>query len=210
MTMNSEIVEYIEREIIPLYSSFDRAHQTDHAREVIDRSLAIAAEYDVDINMVYTIAAYHDTGLTAGRERHHIVSAEILAADKFIREHFTPEQIVVMQQAVDDHRASSDHEPRTIYGRIVAEADRLIVPQTIIRRTVQYGLAHYPTLTGEEHFARCIEHLTEKYGEGGYLKLWIPHSENGRQLEALRKIIADRAHLRELFETIFAEEQSAL
>ena len=99
MTMNSRLVEYIEREIIPLYSSFDRAHQSDHAREVIDRSLALAAEYDVDINMVYTIAAYHDTGLTAGRERHHIVSAEILAADKFIREHFTPEQIVVMQNS---------------------------------------------------------------------------------------------------------------
>jgi uncharacterized protein len=208
--MNSRLVEYIEREIIPLYLSFDKAHQTEHVDEVIKRSLELAEHYDVNIDMVYTIAAYHDTGLTAGRERHHKVSAEILAADKFIREHFTPEQIVVMQQAVEDHRASSDHEPRTIYGRIVAEADRLIVPQTIIRRTVQYGLAHYPTLTGEEHFARCIEHLTEKYGEGGYLKLWIPHSENARQLEALRQIIADRALLSELFETIFAEEKAML
>ena len=210
MTMNRDIVEYIEREIIPLYFSFDRAHQTDHVREVISRSLALASHYDVDINMVYTIAAYHDTGLTDGRERHHIVSGEILAADAVLREHFTAEQIATMQQAVEDHRAASDHEPRTIYGRIVAEADRLIVPQTVIRRTVQYGMAHYPELTREEHFARCIEHLTEKYGEGGYLKLWIPHSENAQQLEALRKIIADRDLLSEMFETIFAEEQAML
>lgn len=207
MTMNSKLTEYIEREIIPLYSSFDKAHQTDHAREVIKRSLELATHYDVDINMVYTVAAYHDTGLSEGRERHHIVSGEILEADLELRKYFTAEQIVVMREAVEDHRASSDHEPRTIYGRIVAEADRLIVPQTIIRRTVQFGLAHYPELTKEEHFNRCKEHLVDKYGENGYLKLWIPHSQNAVRLAELRKIIANTTLLRELFETIFAEEQ---
>lgn len=208
MTMNSRLTEYIEREIIPLYSSFDKAHQTDHAREVISRSLEIASHYDVDINMVYTVAAYHDTGLSEGRERHHIVSGEILEADLELRKYFTEEQIAVMREAVEDHRASSNHEPRTIYGRIVAEADRLIVPQTIIRRTVQFGLAHYPELTKEEHFIRCKEHLTEKYGENGYLKLWIPHSQNAVQLAELRKIIANPTLLRDYFEAIFAEELS--
>jgi len=206
MTMTSKLTEYIEREIIPLYSSFDKAHQTDHAREVISRSLELATHYDVDINMVYTVAAYHDTGLSEGRERHHIVSGEILEADLELRKYFTAEQIAVMREAVEDHRASSDHEPRTIYGRIVAEADRLIVPQTIIRRTVQFGLAHYPELTREEHFIRCKEHLVDKYGENGYLKLWIPHSQNAVRLAELRKIIANPTLLRELFEAIFAEE----
>lgn len=206
MTMNSKLTEYIEREIIPLYSSFDKAHQTDHAREVISRSLELATHYDVDINMVYTVAAYHDTGLSKGRERHHIVSGEILEADLELRKYFTAEQIAVMREAVEDHRASSDHEPRTIYGRIVAEADRLIVPQTIIRRTVQFGLAHYPELTKEEHFIRCKEHLVDKYGENGYLKLWIPHSQNAVLLAELRKIIANPTLLRDYFEAIFAEE----
>lgn len=206
--MNSRLTEYIEREIIPLYSSFDKAHQTDHAREVISRSLELATHYDVDINMVYTVAAYHDTGLSEGRERHHIVSGEILEADMELRKYFTAEQIAVMREAVEDHRASSNHEPRTIYGRIVAEADRLIVPQTIIRRTVQFGLAHYPELTREEHFNRCKEHLVDKYGENGYLKLWIPHSQNAVRLAELRKIIANPTLLRELFEAIFAEELS--
>lgn len=206
MTMNSRLTEYIEREIIPLYSSFDKAHQTDHAREVIKRSLELATHYDVDINMVYTVAAYHDTGLLEGRERHHIVSGEILEADLELRKYFTAEQIAVMREAVEDHRASSNHEPRTIYGRIVAEADRLIVPQTIIRRTVQFGLAHYPELTKEEHFNRCKEHLVEKYGENGYLKLWIPHSQNAVRLAELRKIIANPTLLRDYFEAIFAEE----
>ena len=208
--IRQEIVEYVEREIIPRYDLFDAAHRRDHVATVIEASMRYAKIYGVNEEMAYIVAAYHDTGLAFGRNKHHSESKRIILEDKALREWFSEEQIATMADATEDHRASSKGEPRTIYGRIVAEADRLIVPQTIIRRTVQYGLAHYPTLTGEEHFARCIEHLTEKYGEGGYLKLWIPHSENARQLEALRKIIADKAHLRELFETIFAQEQSAL
>lgn len=98
----------------------------EHARTVIEQSLALARHYQVDRQMVYAIAAYHDVGLEKGREMHHIHSGEILAADTKLRQWFSPQQIAVMREAVEDHRASSDHEPRTIYGRIVAEADRCI------------------------------------------------------------------------------------
>ena len=158
-SMNKELERYIEREIIPRYEDFDAAHRTDHVRTVIAQSLELAAHYDADADMVYTVAAYHDTGLANGRERHHIDAGRILAADTELRRWFSEEQIAVMRDAVEDHRASSDGEPRTIYGRIVAEADRVIDPETIIRRTVQYGLAHCPALTREEHFARCREQL---------------------------------------------------
>lgn len=138
-SMNKELERYIEREIIPRYEDFDAAHRTDHVRTVIAQSLELAAHYDADADMVYTVAAYHDTGLANGRERHHIDAGRILAADTELRRWFSEEQIAVMRDAVEDHRASSDGEPHTIYGRIVAEADRVIDPETIIRRTVQYG-----------------------------------------------------------------------
>ena len=89
MTINNRLKEYIEQEIIPLYISFDRAHSTDHVATVIEQSLALAKHYDVDINMVYTIAAYHDTGLTVGREYHHIESGKILCADPVLKEFFS-------------------------------------------------------------------------------------------------------------------------
>ena len=108
-----------------------------------------------------------------------------------------------MRDAVEDHRASSDHEPRTVYGRIVAEADRVIDPETIIRRTVQYGLAHYPELDREGQYARCLAHLQKKYAEGGYLRLWIAESENARRLEELRGVIRDPQRLREMFDAAF-------
>ncbi|MBE6272335.1 MAG: HD domain-containing protein [Bacteroidaceae bacterium] len=197
---------YIETEIIPRYEAFDKAHRTDHVRQVIAESLQLASYYEVDERMVYTIAACHDIGLCEGREHHHLVSGRLMRADERLREWFTEEEIEIMAQAVEDHRASLDHAPRSIYGRIVAEADRLIEPMQILRRTVQYGLSHYPELTKEQHYLRYCEHLQEKYAEGGYLKLWIPESENASQLKALRGIIADETRKREVFERIFEEE----
>ncbi len=207
--MTQSLTDYIESEIIPRYSAFDKAHQTGHVRTVIEQSLELAAHYDVDRNMVYAIAAYHDTGLAANRETHHIVSAKIIRADERLREWFTAEQIETIADAAEDHRASNRNEPRTIYGRIIAEADRIIDGDTIIRRTIQYGLSHYPELDIEGHFKRFLEHLREKYDDGGYLKLWIPESPNAERLAEFRKDLKDQENIRRKFEEIFNEESLA-
>ena len=103
----------------------------------------------------------------------------------------------------EDHRASSDHEPRTIYGRIVAEADRIIDGETIVRRALQYGLKHEPGLDREGQYRRLMEHMREKYDYGGYLQLWIPESDNAKQLEAFRQTLANEVAFRRLFDTIY-------
>ena len=204
--INPDLRAYVEAEIIPRYDAFDKGHRRDHVQTVIEQALALAAFYDVDPDLVYTAAAYHDTGLCEDRETHHLVSGRIIRADVQLREWFSPEQIETIAEAAEDHRASSDHEPRTIYGRLVAEADRQIVPETVIRRTVQYGLAHYPELDKEGHWARTLEHLHEKYAEGGYLKLWIPESPNAARLAELRALIRDETRLRTLFEQYYSQD----
>ena len=203
-----ELQQYVEREILPRYDHHDAAHRRDHVDTVINQSLAIVRQLNrqgasLSEDMAYTIAAYHDTGLCEGREHHHEVSARIIRADQELRRWFNEEEIAVMADAAEDHRASAKHAPRTIYGRIVAEADRVIVPETIILRTIQYGLEHYPTLDREGHYERTVEHLREKYGEGGYLRLWFPESPNAARLAELRRIIADPPRLRALFDTLF-------
>ena len=203
-----EIKKYIEQEILPRYADFDRAHSIDHARTVIAESLSLAKHYDVDERMLYVAAAYHDLGLCEGRELHHIVSGQIIRADKRLTQWFSKEQIEVIACAAEDHRASSKHEPRSIYGRIVAEADRVIDPEVTLRRTVQYGLNNYPQLDIEGQYVRFCDHLQEKYAEGGYLRLWIPESKNGARLAELRQMIADKKQLRQTFERLFAEELS--
>lgn len=208
MKIDHSLRKYVEEEIIPLYDSFDRAHRRDHVETVIEQSLLLASNYNVDINMVYAVAAFHDVGLCKGREYHHIESANIVRGDKLLNTFFTAEEINVIADAVEDHRASSKAAPRTLYGRIVAEADRVIDGDTILRRTVQYGLSHYPSLSREEHFNRACEHLEEKYADGGYLKLWIPESPNATRLQQFRKVIGDKKLLRTLFDTIFDEESA--
>ena len=197
--MNPDLKYYIEQEIIPRYDAFDKAHQRDHVNMVIQQSLDIASRLDVDEDMVYAIAAYHDTGLCEGREHHHEVSARIIKADRQLRRWFTEEQIQTMADAAEDHRASAKQAPRTIYGRIVAEADRFIEPITIIQRTVQYGLDHYPELDREGQYERMVAHLKEKYGRNGYLKLWFSDSPNAARLEQLRLVIDDENKLRQIF-----------
>lgn len=202
-TINPELQTYVETEILPRYDAFDKAHQRGHAEMVIRQSLQFAEQLGVDVNMAYAIAAYHDTGLTDGRELHHKVSAQIIRNDKRLRQWFTEEQIEVMADAAEDHRASNEQPPRTIYGRIVAEADRFIAPEDIIRRTVQFGHDHYPTLSREEHYERMVQHLHEKYGRNGYLRLWFPDSPNAQRLEELRCIIDDESQLRKWFDICY-------
>ena len=201
--IQAQLKAYIEQEILPRYEHFDAAHQRNHAEDVIERSMDLAKHYDVDEDMVYAIAAYHDTGLCEGRDTHHLVSGRIIREDKKLREWFDEVQIETMAQAAEDHRASSGHEPRSIYGKIVAEADRLITPQKVIRRTIQFGLDHHPELGKEGQYQRFREHLLEKYSDTGYLRLWIPESDNALRLEELRKIIRDEKAMRNAFEQLF-------
>lgn len=202
------LIRYIETEIIPQYEYFDKAHNLSHVQTVIAESLALAKLYpEADERLVYTIAAYHDTGLCRDRTTHHIVSGEILMADTTLRQWFSEEEIQTMKEAVEDHRASTDHEPRSIYGRIVAEADRIIDPDITLRRTVQYGLKQNPTADEEWHYQRFYKHLMEKYAPGGYLKLWFPNSKNAERLKELQAIIVDKKLLKSIFHQLYTEER---
>lgn len=207
MDINSTLEKYIFEEVVPRYASFDAAHKEDHALTVIRQALELldgrdswaAAQADVEPlwltpvsrAMLLTAAACHDLGLVNGRERHHLDSGIIIRADQRLREWFTEEQIEIIAQAAEDHRASGKGAPRSIYGMLIAEADRVIDQETIIRRTIQFGLKHYPDLCREGQLQRAKEHLVEKYGRGGYLRLWIPWSSNTARLNALQDLIAD-------------------
>lgn len=203
--IRQEIRAYIEREILSRYDGFDAAHRRDHADIVVSRSIELAQRLGANVEMAYVIAAYHDMGLAVGRDVHHIESKRILLEDSELKRWFAAEDIATMGDAVEDHRASSKQPPRTIYGRIVAEADRLIVPHSIIRRTIQFTLTHHPNLDREEGYERLLEHMREKYDYGGYIKLWIEESDNAQRLEELRKIIADKPALRRLYDEIYNE-----
>lgn len=198
---------YIQQSILTQYDAFDGGHKRDHAETVIRESLKLARAYDADETMAYVIAAYHDLGLKFDREKHHIHSGEILMADENLQQWFTHEQLLIMRDAVEDHRASGKNPPRTIYGAIVAEADRQIDPLTVIHRTMAYSLKLLPDADFDMLYQRSLDHLHEKYAEGGYLKLWLNSERNVQGLAQLRALIHNEPELRKLCREWFDKQQ---
>lgn len=204
-----DLVEFVETQILPRYAAFDKAHNLSHANSVIRRSLDLARRTGADMNMAYVIAAYHDLGLSGPRAIHHVTSGKILQQDSRLKKWFSAEQIKLMKEAVEDHRASASRAPRSIYGKIVAEADRDLMPETVIRRTIQFGLANYPEMDDEHQWQRFMEHMGSKYSTHGYIRLWIMGSENENHLRELRTLIDSPAKMRVVFDRILAEEKQS-
>ncbi|WP_455094344.1 HD domain-containing protein [Prevotella koreensis] len=202
-----DLMEFIEKNILPRYATFDKAHNMEHVTNIVRRSLEIARKMGADIDMAYTIAAYHDLGLEGPRAIHHITGGKILAADARLKKWFSADKIKIMKEAVEDHRASASHAPRSIYGKIVAEADRDLTPETVFRRTIQFGISNYPELEKDGQWNRFCEHLENKYSQNGYIKLWIPGSPNEKNLKEIRTLIENKTMLREVFERIYSEEK---
>lgn len=191
--LNEKLVEYIEKKIFPLYDRNEFAHGINHIKTVIRRSLELADGYDVDFNIVYTVAAYHDLGHFIDRKRHEIISAEMFMKDENIKRWFADEQRMVIKEAIEDHRASCNHVPRTIYGKIVSTADRTIVDMdNTIKRSYTYGKKNYIGLSEEEQFDRLYEHLVEKYGESGYAKVYLEDKEFDEAVSKLRQALENR------------------
>lgn len=204
--MNNELIKYIENEIFPLYSRNEEGHGIKHIQTVIRKSLELAKNYDVDINMVYTIAAYHDIGHYIDRKTHEIISAQMFMEDENMKQYFSEEQRITIKQAIEDHRASSKHEPRSIYGKIVSTADRTMINlQDIIKRSYSYGKRNYVELSEEEQINRVYEHLKEKYGLYGYAKTYIEDKEFEESLQKLRQALSNKEEFIEIVKKVIKE-----
>ena len=203
--VNLEIMDFVEKQILPKYNAFGESHGLRHVTRVIRNSLKLVPVTGADIDMVYVIAAYHDLGMSGPRAIHHITSGKILQADARLKRWFNKEQIKIMKEAVEDHRASSSRQPRSIYGKIVAEADRDIDVHEIFLRAIPYGKDNNPADDKEQQGERFSQHMDEKYSRNGYIRLWIPNSPNEKALNELRNIIEDKTELRKYFEKIFEE-----
>lgn len=200
-----DIMQFVETQILPRYTAFGESHGLRHVNRVIKNALKLAHITGADIDMVYVIAAYHDLGMSGPRAIHHITGGKILIADNRLKRWFSKEQIAIMKEAVEDHRASSSRQPRSIYGKIVAEADRDIEAHEIFRRAILYAKENNPNVDKEQLWELFANHMDEKYSVHGYIKLWIPNSPNEHELKLLRETIEDKAQLRQEFENILLE-----
>lgn len=171
MEINKELQKYIEENIFPVYSKNDLGHNLSHIKYVIKRSLNFARQLDeINLDMVYTIASYHDIGHHINPKEHEIVSAKILYNDENLQNFFNEDEILIMKEAVEDHRASSKTEPRSIYGKIVSSADRNTSVDSSIKRAYQYALKNKEISSLYSRIDECRTHLLNKFGTKGYAR----------------------------------------
>jgi uncharacterized protein len=206
--MEKELLQYLYQKIIPIYRHFDAAHQMDHVEVVIGNALEIAEALDVNQDMVYVIACFHDIGMQFGRENHHLTGGQFLYDDSVLPAYFTENERQVMKEAIEDHRASRPDVPRSIYGKIIAEADRDISPEVVMRRTVQFGIKHYPELDFDAHFERAYQHIFEKYGPNGYLKLWLKTKRNQEGLAHIHELLKNKELMRTIIFELYHKHQN--
>lgn len=191
--MKNELITYIENNIFPLYEKNEKGHGISHVESVINKSLEISKNYDVDENIVYAVAAYHDIADHIDRKNHHVLSAEFFMNDEAMKNFFSEDERILIKEAIIDHRASCDHEPRSIYGKIVSTADRCFSDiDEIIARTVSYGSIHFPEMDAKSQSVRSYEHIKEKYGNGGYACVWLRDEELERSLGELSTALEDK------------------
>lgn len=192
-----ELTKYIQSEIFPEYAKNDKGHQLDHIAYVIRRSLLFMDQFEnLNPDMVYTIAAYHDIAHHIDKDEHEVLSARALWEDTALRRFFTEEQILLMKEAVEDHRASLETEPRSSYGKIVSSADRSTDIDGFFRRTHGYSLKHFPHYDAEQRMERCYQHMQDKYGDGGYAKHYVTDEEYLSFLQTIRNLLADKEAFR--------------
>jgi len=166
--VNPEIREYIETKILPRYNEIG-GHTDEHIQYVISRSLRFADQVpELNIDMIYVIAAFHDLGRLVDQETHNIESGKMIRADKFLAKHFSPEEIELMAEAVEDHRSSLGRRPRSRYGELVSSADRDTSYETMLSRVYDYTKHVNPKMTEDEVIEEARFHLRDKYSTDGY------------------------------------------
>jgi len=196
MNINPELEKYIKTQILPKYNENDNGHGIDHIIYVINRSLKFAKEIpNINYDMVYTIAAYHDIGHSIDAKNHEKVSAELLLKDEKLKKFFADEEILTMSDAVYDHRASLEYEPRNIYGKIVSSADRNTLVEVPFRRTYEYRKKHFVSATLKQIIDESYDHLLNKFGKKGYAteKMYFEDLEYKTFLEDLGKLLENRS-----------------
>lgn len=216
--INEDLKNYVEENILPIYNRFDKGHDINHANEVIEGSILIAGYLKEDVNedIVYTVAAYHDIGLQKNRENHHLESSKFVRNDKGLEQFFNDEEIEIIATAVSEHRASFDGTPESIYSKIVADADRVssIEIKDMVKRSYDYNKDKHPEWGKQKRYQEVYKHLKEKFGSNGYAYNSIYLDETKKAFhhdikESMRKL-DEEEKFKEIYDELFPDEEISL
>ena len=198
--VKNDIIKYIESNVFPEYSKNDDGHNLKHIKYVIDRCMRFGEQFDnIDLDMLYTIAAFHDIGHHIDKKNHEKLSAEIFFKNDDMKSFFTEEQRIIIKEGIEDHRASSESIPHSDYGKIISSADRSTDVDEFLKRTHAYTLKHQPDCTVEEMIKRAYNHTKDKYGNNGYAKHYVVEEEYNNFKNKINDLISQKEKFKQLY-----------
>ena len=200
MLMNSKLVKYIKKNILPEYSKNDFGHGIEHINYVIDRCMNFAKQFEnIDLDILYTIATFHDIAHHIDKKNHEILSAKIFYDNDNMKQFFTKEERIIIKEGIEDHRASSNSIPRSNYGKIISSADRSTDVNEFLKRTHSYTLKHEPNLNQNEMIKRAYNHTKDKYGDSGYAKNYVIDDEYNQFKNIISELLNDKERFKQYY-----------
>ncbi len=200
MTINKDLEKYIKNEILPQYEKNDSGHSLEHIDYVLKRCFKFSEQFgNIDFNILYTIATFHDIAHHIDKKNHEKLSAEIFYNNEKMKEFFSEEERILIKEAIEDHRASANTEPRSDYGKIISSADRSTDIDDFLRRTHAYTLKHFPDCTKKEMLKRAYEHTEQKYGKEGYAKHYVNDEEYEKFREEINLLLQDSGKFKDRY-----------
>lgn len=185
--------EYIKANILPIYEKNDGGHGIEHINYVTERCIKFASQFEnISTDMLYAAAAFHDIAHHIDKKNHETLSAKMFYENEDMKAFFTDEERLIIKEAIEDHRASAKHTPRSDYGKIISSADRSTDVEDFLRRTHAYTLKHTPECTEEEMLERAYRHTLEKYGGDGYARHYVKDEEYDAFRKKINSLLADR------------------
>lgn len=201
--INPKLIKYIEKDIFPVYETFDKGHDLTHIKAVIERALEIAKNMEnLNIDIVYASAALHDIGIHIQRKDHALYSGMIVEQNQKLRNFFSDEEIIIIKEAVEDHSTSKGIEPRSIYGKITCDADKDNDLETSLLRAYEFTKSYYPNYTEEECINNVFEQLKFKFGKNGKVKFWINNEKQQIFLNSMRELANNEEEFNEKIKLI--------
>ena len=191
--INEKLKTYIEKNILKIYKENDEGHGIDHIKYVMERSIKFSKQFDnIDLNMVYVITAFHDISHHIDKDNHEILSAKLFYENEKMKEFFTDEQRKIIKEAIEDHRASLEYIPRSDYGKIISSADRNTDIVSSLKRTHAYTTKHYKEFDLNQMITRAYKHISEKFGNCGYAKMYCVDEEFDKFKEDVKELLKDK------------------
>lgn len=193
LKIRPELRNYIETKIFPQYAQNEEGHQIRHIQYVMRRAFKFANQFEnLDPEIIYVAAAYHDICHHLDKDNHETLSAEKFWQDVEMREFFDNNKRRLIRDVIADHRSSSEQEPINDYSKILRSADCNTDVDSALRRTHTYTIRYYPGLKNDEILQRGYTHIKEKFNdENGYSKSYVNDPEYDQFKHEIQEFIRE-------------------